>query len=262
MRLWRDAVKDGLSKSSVARSRGWVGWQSLADHLGPYNAGPKERQMLAHLVFGGATGHTREIAAFLRSPPGKAAARAVRKRRDEEGIWSEHLFYEALRPSASPSLRELLDAVRAYERFARLLQGAFDQCLYALSQNNARTSIIALAGERPVDVAAQKAPDAFARAADALAPTGESPRFLATFQMLGEKLSAADWAERLMEHHRKVQKAKPPNGKLPWVDRYDDGGYRVRTGYVREKKGRVDGGYVHAYRLNTLWLFAQDMGLV
>ncbi len=82
------------------------------------------------------------------------------------------------------------------------------------------------------------------------------------FQFVADKLAPRDWVQRLLEHHRKVQAGKPPNGKLPWLDRFDDGSYMVRTGYLREEGGIGDDSYVHAYRLSSLWSFAEDLRLV
>ena len=261
-RLWRGAVQDGLKKSAVDRSPSWQGWQRIADYLGPYDAGPKERRAVASLLVRSQHGYTREVVDFLKSADGKAAHRNVQERKNTDGVWSERPFHQALRASASTSLKELLVAIDAYELFARLLQDAFDDCLYILSTRKSRTAIAELAESKLVRKAANNVSDQFATVADALAPVGESPRFLQAFQFVAEKTTAKDWVQRLLEHHRKVQSAKPPNGKLPWVERFDNGSYMVRPGYLREQGGRGDDSYAHAYRFSSLWSFAEDFGLV
>jgi hypothetical protein len=105
-------------------------------------------------------------------------------------------------------------------------------------------------------------PDIFIEVAERLAPFGEEVRFQESFSNLAERVSDADWLERLLEHHCRVQRSKPPAGKAPWFDRFDDGSCMVRTGYVRDKGGHHDDSYVHAYRTASLWSFARDLGWV
>jgi len=261
-RLWRGAVEDGLKQGAVDRSSSWQGWQRIADYLGQYDAGPKERQLLASMLVGSEHGFTREVMDFLRSSNGLTAYRKVTDHQKNEGVWSERHFHQALRAVSSPSLKELLLAIDAYEVFARLLQDAFEECLSMLSKRKSRTSVGELAEGKLVRKASDRVPDQYAIAIDRLAPIEESPRFMQAFQFVAEKASTKDWAQRLLEHHGKVQSAKPPNGKLPWVERFDDGSYMVRPGYLRETGGIGDHSYVHAYRLSSLWSFSEDLRLV
>jgi len=261
-RLWRGAVEDGLKQGSVDRSAAWQGWQRIAEHLGPYDAGPKERRMLASMLVSHEKGFTREVMDFLRSAGGMNAYRKVRERNDTDGVWSERPFHELLRAVSSPALKELLVAIDAYEVFARLLQDAFDECLYTLSKRKGRVPALELAESKLVREACDRLPAQFGIVTDCLYPVGASSRFIQSFQYVAEKTTPKDWVQRLLEHHRKVQVEKPPNGKLSWMERFDDGRYLVRPGYLREEGGIGDDSHVHAYRLSSLWSFAQDLGLV
>lgn len=203
-RLWRGAVEDGLKQGAVDRSSSWQGWQRIADHLGQYDAGPKERRLLASILVGSERGFTREVMDFLRSSDGITAYRKVTDHREKEGVWSERSFHQALRVAASPSLKELLLAIDAYEVFARLLQDAFDDCLHMLSEKKSRTPVSEFAELKLVCKAANRVPEQFAVVTDALAPIGESPRFMRAFQFVAEKASPKDWVQCLLEHHRKV----------------------------------------------------------
>ena len=262
LRLWRDAVRDGLAEGKVARSPSWQGWQRIADHLGPHEAGPKERRILAALVLESSAGHTRDLVGFMRSQAGKDIVRGILERKRQEGVGSERSFHIALRAGASAPMKSLLDAIDAYEAFARLLQDAFDECLLMMSKRKGKTPTKELVASKLVAKAAKDVSGAFGRAADALAPVGQSAGFLDAFQFVAESMPAGDWVQRLLEHHRRVQLAKPPNGKLPWLERFDDGTYVVRTDYQRDEGGRGDDSYVHAYRLGPLWSFASDLGMV
>jgi fatty-acid desaturase len=82
------------------------------------------------------------------------------------------------------------------------------------------------------------------------------------FSEITQQMPAKQWVEYLLEHHRKVQSNKPPNGKTPWYERFDDGSYIIRTGYMRDSGGRHDEEYVHGYRTVPLWSFATDLKLV
>ncbi|WP_447978471.1 hypothetical protein [Candidatus Nitrospira bockiana] len=261
-KTWQDAVKDGLRKGAVDRSGSWQGWQRIADHLGPYDAGAKERRMLASLLVGHEKGFTREVMDFLKSAQGMNVYHKVRERNDTDSVWSERPFHEALRTVASPSLKELLLAIDAYEVFARLLQDAFDECLYILSKSKGRVAALELAERKLVREACDRVPGQFGRITDCLYLFGASSGFIQSFQFVSEKATPKEWVQRLLEHHRRVQIQKPPNGKLPWVERFDDGSYMVRPGYLREEGGIGDDSYVHAYRLSSLWSFAEDLRLV
>ena len=104
--------------------------------------------------------------------------------------------------------------------------------------------------------------DDYARAHEALQPLGLAPRFEQQFADFAEALAPAAWAVRLLEHHEAVQRAKPPDGKAPWVERFDDGGYVVRPPYRRDEPVAISDEYVHAYRTRPLWSFALELGVM
>ncbi|MCX6915795.1 MAG: hypothetical protein NT167_22575, partial [Verrucomicrobia bacterium] len=93
---------------------------------------------------------------------------------------------------------------------------------------------------------------------------GEAARFRETFAGLAERGAAVGWVERLMEHHRKTQKQKPPkpNGKYSWFERFDDGSVIIRPHPRTEEPGAGDERYAHLYRSRSLWQFALDLKLV
>lgn len=81
-------------------------------------------------------GFRREVLDFLTSPSGQR----VWGREVESKRLSERAFHEALRSRASTELRRLLMAIDAYERFARLIQNAFDDCLYEMTRRRGYVS--------------------------------------------------------------------------------------------------------------------------
>lgn len=257
-RMLVDAVKDGLQNGCVARKAGWSGWHFFSEYLGIYEAGKREASVIAQALLNSSAGHRREVLGQLITPDGQQLWTEERSKE----LPSERRFHAALMTVASAELKELLQAIDAYERFCRFLQDAFDDVIYRLSQQQQRIRPSVLANLHGVQNAAKGVPGIFSEVADRLSPFGESVRFQENYNSLAERVSGLVWLERLMEHHRRVQHSKPPAGKAPWFDRFDDETYMIRTGYIREKGGRHDNSYVHAYRTPSLWSFAADLGLV
>lgn len=253
-----DAIRDGLQVGAVARKPGWSGWKIFSDHLGIYDAGELESQVISQALLNPVSGFRREVLSCLISQEGQS----LWNDETEQRSFSERRFHERLVKSASHGLKELLEAIDAYEHFCRLLEDAFDDCLFRMSQYQQRIQPHELGKLVGVKRAAEEIPKIFADVSDRLSPFGETVRFQEAFTTLAEHMPAADWAERLLDHHCRIQYSKPPAGKAPWFDRFDDGSCMIRTGYLRDAGGRHDDNYVHAYRTMSLWSFARDIGLV
>ena len=250
----KEAVQAGLEKGATARSAGWAGWEFFREHLAPYAAGPKEAKFISASVLNDPKGFRREAIEFLISPEGRQAW---------EATGSEREFHQALRATASQELRQLLDAIDAYEGFSRLCHDAFQDCLCEMTrQGGKKTSLAVLAALPSVKRAGQRVPACFGEVMAQLEPVSETVRFREAFAGLAERGSNGEWAERLIEHHRKTQRQKPPNGKNPWFERFDDGSLIIRPDYRTDEPGTGDTRYVHLYRTRSLREFARDLRLV
>ncbi len=250
----REAVKDGLDKGATARGASWSGWDFFCKHLAPYQAKAKEAAFIASALLNDPKGFRRDIIEFLVSAEGREVW---------EATVSEREFYRRLQAIARAELRDLLDAIDAFETFSRLCQDAFQDCLCELTrQGGSKTSPKALSALPSVQLAAARAPDAFAAAVEKLALVNEAARCSDTFAGLAERSGAAEWVERLLEHHCHIQRRKPPNGKQPWFERFDDGSFIIRPHYRTTEPGAHDDSYVHLYRVRSLWQFARDLYLV
>jgi hypothetical protein len=180
-----------------------------------------------------------------------------------EATGSEREFHRVLRLAAREELRDLLDAIDGFESFSRLCQDAFQDCLSEMTrQIGKKTSLASLAALPSVRLASKRVSESFGEVMMRLEPVGENVRFSETFAGLAERGSAMEWVERLLEHHRKTQRRKPPNGKSPWFERFDDGSVMIRPDYRTEEPGAHDDRYVHLYRTQSLWQFARDLRLV
>lgn len=246
------AVKDGLEKGAAARKPGWSGWSFFNDYLHPATFGKKEAKVIAEALLDVKAEGRATILQFLIHSNGQKA-------------WqnrSEREFHLALRKTQSGRLAELLDAIALYETFSRLLQDAFDDALYHLSQSRHPVALTEIASLERIIRAAREVPALYQELSDRLQPFNESIRFVQAFKVFADKHTVDDWVQVLFEHHRRIQNNKPPNGRAPWLDWFDHGKVLVRPAY-RDKKARPDNdSYLHAYRTTPLHSFVLDLGLI
>jgi hypothetical protein len=247
------AIKDSIQKGHVDRSPTWQGWAFFGEHLFPNKIPEKERSILTRMLSSSADTNRNEVLRFLVSGKGQGVFDESR---------SEKSFHQGLFPGATGETKRLLEAIQSYEIFCRLLQDAFDDCLVAMTNKRARLYPKELAGLEGCALAIKKVPVIFDEVADRVGDQGQSDRFLSNFNVFGAKWDAVEWTSHLLDHHIKVQRNKPPNGKNPWFERFDDGSVVIRAGYRKAEGGRHDDSYVHMYRTNSLWTFAQDLELV
>lgn len=256
-RRWREriqaAINDGLAKGATDRSGSWEGWAFFGKHLAHTAVPPREAQVIRDALCRRGSGHRATLVEFIVSPQGRELL---------AGQVSERKVHEDLMPGADGELRSLLETIGAYERFARLLTDAFNDCLHEMSPQPRPVSSGHLARLNSVRVAAERVPKCHAELQDRLEAFRLAGDFVTRFGDFSHERSAGDWVSLLMEHHHTIQRTKPPNGKAPWCERFDDGSFMVRPQYRRDTLS--DGGdkYVHQYRTQPLWSFVQDLGMV
>jgi hypothetical protein len=238
-----------------AKEQGLLGFVGSSDGLGKKIKGELrsaifETELLFQALQDSAAPLRREVFSFLGSKDGQGAWR---------GEKSERAFHQALGKKASRELRTILKVVDLYEQFARTLQDAFDDSLFYLTQKQGGgASPAELSGLPTIKKGQQAIADRFDELSGSLEAFGQSVRFEESFSSFREKMDSQSWVQTLMEHHRKIQARKPPNGKSPWVETLGDGSYFVRSAYRRAEEGKHNTEYVHAYRTNPLWSFLLD----
>lgn len=255
-----NAIRDGLDRGATARSAAWEGWSFFQRHLEPHRAGQAEARLIQGAMRNDSLSFRRDVFDYLVSKRGAAIWKMEHEKQSRDR--DEAALHAAMRVEVSPALRELLDAIGAYERIARLLQDAFDDALCEMTRQRGATSITKLSELLNVRRAAKEVPAAFGETGERLSQFGLTDEYQHSFVSLAERCSPTDWINSLLEHHRRVQREKPPAGKNPWFERSANGSFCIRTLYKREEPGRGDYRYVHAYRTQPLWSFAQDLGLV
>lgn len=249
----QSAIKDAIQKGHVDRSSTWQGWSFFGDHLFPNKIPEKERSVLICMLTSSTEASRNEVLRFLVSGTGQTAF--------ANGM-SEKLFHKALCTKATDETKKLLEAIRSYEMFCRLLQDAFDDCLVTMTIKHGRVYPKELSNLQGCAIAIEKIASIFDEVANRVESYGQLDRFLSNFSIFNQQCDPEEWIHHLLEHHSKVQRSKPPNGKNPWFERFDDGSVVIRTAYRRTEGGRHDDSYVHMYRTNSLWSFARDLELV
>ena len=245
-----EAVKEGLKAGATSRSGGWFGWQFFFDHLEPTKAGPKEAQLIWRQLRAETSEYCAEALDFLVSKAGQELM---------ESKATEKQLYSALKKVVAVEFTARIEAIQCYETFCRLLHDAFEACRYEISQTHRGVKPDVLAGLPAVTKAAQRLPDAFSEADQAMGDTTRRARFQTAFHMVAERHKAPDFVQALYEHHKRIQKAKPPEGKAPWLEQHFDGSLLIRPEYQLKKQPRQSIEFVNPYRLASLWSFAVDL---
>jgi hypothetical protein len=247
------AVRESLEVGAVARRDGWQYWRFFREHLAPHQCGPREAKVLQSALLSEAAGFRGTVLRFLISDKGREVF---------ERTQSERSFHTELRKSADPELGILLDAIGTYETFSRTCQDAFDDILVEMTRRGgSKVTPRELGRIESVKTASRQVPEMFNELLERLEPFRETVRFANSFAPLAERTEASSWADRLLAHHVSIQRRKPPVGKSPWFERFDDGGAIIRPLYRRENPGRHDNSYLHAYRTGPLHTFARDLHL-
>lgn len=239
----RDQVRDALRNGRcMTKPRSWlVG--DLAASLRPDEAGPLERRVLRSLITDGEHETRSELAKHL------AGIR---------GEMTEAETLAILRPSCSPGLKRIIDAVVAYERLAQLIDAAFRTLCWAS---------YAL-GFEPLTPRSMKKDRTFARyAGDIPIRYRNAAERMSTIEMDGlleERLGEfaiprppGELVELLLAHHERIQADKPPHGKSPWFEPFR-GGVIVRVPYAVPDRPQLSEAFVHPVRIATLRRFVED----
>ncbi len=247
------AIQDGLKKGAVGRSPSWQEWEFFGEHLFPNLIPPLEAGLIAKVLFADNNSPRSQLLRYLSTKTGQDIFLATQSERD---------FHKALRLEVDKDTGDLLDAIFSYEIFCRVLQDAFEDCLYLMSVKRGPVKPSELAREPACVLAHGKVPDLFGEVSDRLEPFNETVRFVNTFAKVSERTDSTNFVEHLLEHHISNQKNKPPNGKNPWFERMDDGSCVVRAGYKRDEPGQRTEEYVHTYRTWSLLSFLSDLKML
>lgn len=240
-----EAIKQGVGQAAVAKSWSWEQYNTIAESLAPKSPGEKE----AELIFNKLTeNNTRnELINFIISAEGQLALKSA----------SERQVHNAFLPAANAT-KAILLAIQAYERVCRLLFNAFYESMQWMQKNQNKAALSNLVLLTHVQKAFKELPGAFNKADELLEPfTNVNMDFVNNFQSLRHVHSINEWLMLLFEHHKRVQKNKPPNGKASWILEHTSGNYLLNNSQALDQK--LNDEYVHQYRTFTLLSFMRDL---
>jgi hypothetical protein len=252
LRHWREAVKRSLDERPVRTRPKWrkTDWASLADAMVPKQIGRREKRRLRRLL------HTSDERALGALP----AIWSLQPEFDDENF-SEEALHAALEREA-PENATLLQAIWAYERFARQMQDAFD--LIRAKAGEADTQGLApntMADDNEFANTANTLADSFGNASRELSEADSelASRFEARFSRFAESMDPTNVVYAICEHHEEVQNDKSVDGKRPWLDRIGGDRLYLRQRYRIERPTLQPERYLHNYRSWPVRRFYLDL---
>jgi len=255
IRRWAEGARRSLKESPPRTKPGWNtdGWAELAASFAPSAAGARERRFLRDLLLRRVG---RDLGAFA------ALWQLQGELSDDE--FREETLHDLLQ-AQEPGYGALLDAIRAYEAFARSMQDGFDILRSVAGAGDARGfTVTDVASDAEFRATVEDLHRRFERAHRALGEvklTGVSPQGLLAerFGAFAEPLAPGAVATALCAHHERIQQAKAAAGKRPWFDRLGPDRVHVRQQYrIPRPEVRPD-SYVHDYRGRPIRRFWRDL---
>jgi hypothetical protein len=244
------AVADGIRDGRTGPRPGRFA-QAIATHLDPSKPGRRERLLLRELIDDRA-GNPQEV---------RYVTEALAKRGTPLEFVDEASFLRSLRLHAPDHLRITLNAIDVYEEFCRPLTDAFDWLRYLASENpQYGVSAGDFLKQAPVAELTRRLSLAIDVASENDVLTELWPERSEAFVRLREIHRPADLLGAVIDHHREVQRRKPPDSKRAWIEETSGQRLLVRATYRLERAPPSNLHYVHEYRLPTLSRFLADLG--
>jgi hypothetical protein len=242
----RDEVRSALRTGHVTTKTGSWLFGRLAQTLHPDHASAGERRYLRSLLDRGAHEQRGELARLLASI-GEAAVEQY-----------ESQALASIRSRCSAELGAIVDAVVAYEEFARVVGAVFRTlCFVSRSQGTRPMTPLDAAKHRTVARGAKELPGLYERTIERMARIDAVGVMELDLGELAIKRSPSELVEVVMQHHEAVQARKPPNGKRPWFEPLRDG-WVVRRPYGSPDEPEIGASFVHPIRVAALRRFLED----
>jgi hypothetical protein len=251
---WSVAVRRSLGekppRTPVWRNKEWA---ELANAFAPATTKTREKRYLRDLLLVTDDRRLGALPAIWRLQPEFADFEV-----------SEESLHDRLE-KREKSLAPLLQAIRAYEAFARSLQDAFDLLRAEAARLDAQGfSTPAIANDSDFKRSVKGLHNRFEVAHRAL---GEVTNTRVSLQHLFDERFAAfsdpidptACAIALCTHHEAVQRAKSADGKRPWFDRIGQERIYIRHAYREERRPIQPGQYLHDYRGRPIRSFYFDL---
>jgi hypothetical protein len=239
----RDDVRAAVRLGRCTTNPGGSLFGQVAVSLRPDEASPSERRVLRSLVTIGPHESRTELATHLASV---------------EGDMTEAELLNALRPSCSPALGSIVDAVVSYERFAALVDASFRTlCSVSHSMGSQPLTADHVKTHEMIVRSARELPERYRAAAEKMAAIGADGNLEERLGEFAIPRSPTGLFRLLLDHHEWVQSRKPPNGKRSWFEPFRNG-WVVRSPYGTPEQPQLGAWFVHPVRVGALRRFLVD----
>ena len=249
---WKKAVEMSLRESPVRTRPRWTSddWHTLAQAFLPNRPKFREKRTLRKLLFSEGDSSLAALTSLW-----ELFDRIKTKEVDERRIHAK------LCKSAS-QFRVLLEAIAAYETFARNLSDSFDVLRAEATQRDVTgCQVASLRHDDEFRLLAGQAHILYRDAAWRMGEVDPSMegRFHDRFIGFSDPTPPDVFAATLCEHHERVQQAKSREGKRPWFDRMGSDRIYMRQNYRAERSELMPKMYVHGYRAIPVHMFYSDL---
>jgi hypothetical protein len=252
---WSAAVKRGLAEKPPRTKANWgtADWRELANAFALDRGGHREKRYLRELLLSVGDRRLGALAAIW-----QLLSRFNDAEVEEESL---HDLLEKQEPVYGP----LLQAIRAYEAFARSLQDAFDVLkAEATGLDVQGFDVPGIAHNADFKHSVKDLHKRFEAAHNALGEVTLTNAliqslFEARFHAFGEPMDAGTCGIALCTHHEAVQRGKSADGKRPWFDRLGQNHIYIRHAFREAKREIQPDRYVHDYRSNPIRRFSRDL---
>jgi hypothetical protein len=241
---WSAAVRWSLSEKPPRTKPGWSKemWSELARAFAPSACKAREKRYLRDLLH---AADDRRLGAL------PAIWQLQAEFKDDE--FREELLHNRLE-EREPPYRQLIEAIRAYEGFARSLQDAFDVMKAEAARLDVRGFAVPEIArdvdfKRSVKGLHERFEVVHRAFGEVTTPNVSLQNLLdERFTAFAEPMGAGACALALCSHHEAVQRDKSADGKRPWFDRIGPGRIYIRHQYREPRHDIMPGRYVHDYR--------------
>ena len=258
IRKWSNAVRSSMSAKPHAKTAtGFkrADWEELASAFLPGECSGQERDFLRKILL---VADKNRIGAL-------PIMWQLQDRFTHETYCEEDLHTAVF--DAASEFRPLLQAIKAYEAFARRLQDSFDLLrAEASKQDRIGFPIAAIAKDSDFISSMSDLDHYFAEAFQKLGNLDSlgtllQNQFADRFKRFADKQSPEACAHQLCEHHAEIQKSKSEQGKRTWFDKLDSDRIYIRYPYrIRRQELKLE-KYLHDYRAWPIRNFWGDLNV-
>ncbi len=258
----RDAVEDGMRLGYTRRAKRWATWDDIVAHLNPHRARKREADVIwSRLLDPNLRANPRDIDATRMRR--EVLLHLEREGAPIDGPWEECEFFRrviARTRGVSPDLTERLTQIDCYESLCRTLDDAFRLILHlSAAQGGAPVTERMFAHHELPPVLARRIKPSIRAIASAYTGSEWEVEVLDLLDRYQEATTPHALYSTVLEHHDDAQKAKPPDGKRPWVEDLGPRGVVARPQYYQDAPPEGSDFYLHDYRTASVSGFLQDL---